>query len=122
MRGLSRPLVATVAVLAFVCFAAAAASGDNGNAPPTLSFFSGGDGANAHWLSTSDQPPEDTDNQAIQLQTTNGAPTFAKGYAGILVHHVTGISAADFPDSQFWVKTPSFTGASLGSPRLVVEF
>jgi hypothetical protein len=102
--------------------AAVGATADNGSAPPTLSFFSGGDGAQGHWLSTSDQPPGDTDNQAIQLQTTNDAPTYSHGYAGILVHHVTGIPAATFPDSEFWVKTTNYTGASLGSPRLVVEF
>lgn len=95
---------------------------DSGAAPPTLSFFSGGDGAQADWLNTSDQPPGDTDNQAIRLQTTNDAPTFANGYAGILVHHATGVPASNFPDSAFWLKTPNNTQPSLGSPRLVVEF
>jgi hypothetical protein len=98
---------------------------DQGNGPPTLSFFSGGDGAHADWLVTSDQPPGDTDNQAIRLLTTNGAPTFAKVYAGISVHHVTGIPAAQFPDSSFWNKTPDtypFEPNTQGSPRLVVEF
>jgi hypothetical protein len=118
----TKVLLATVALAASLCVVAGNALADNGNGPPTLSFFSGGDGANAHWLVTSDQPLGDTDNQAIQLQTTNDAPTFEQGYAGILVHHVTGIPAAEFPDSEFWVKTPNFTGASLGSPRLVVEF
>jgi len=99
---------------------------DNGKASPTLSFFSGGAGGHADWLATTDQPPGDTDNQAIRLLTTNGAPTFAMGYAGILVHHVTGIPAADFPDSSFWNKTPEvpYFGEpyTFGSPRLVVEF
>jgi hypothetical protein len=98
---------------------------DNGNASPTLSFFSGGNGAHADWLATDDQPTGDTDNQAIRLLTTNGAPTFDHGYAGILVHHVTGIPASAFPDSAFWNKTPCpYIGmpATLGSPRLVVEF
>src|SRR5437762_11275849 len=98
---------------------------DNGNASPTLSFFSGGNGAHADWLAMADQPPGDTDNQAIRLLTTNGAPTFAHGYAGILVHHVTGIPAETFPDSAFWNKTPCpYFGMpyTLGSPRLVVEF
>jgi hypothetical protein len=102
-----------------------AAVGDNGNASPTLSFFSGGNGAHADWLATADQPPGDTDGQAIRLLTTNGAPTFAHGYAGILVHHVTGIPADVFPDSAFWNKTPCpYFGEpnTLGSPRLVVEF
>jgi hypothetical protein len=85
-----------------------------------LSFFSGGDGAYVDWLVTTDQPPGDTDNQAIRLLTINGAPTFAMGYAGILVHHVTGIPATSFPDSSFWAKAPA--GGTLGSPRLVVEF
>jgi hypothetical protein len=115
-------LLVAGALAAALCVAADTAFADNGNGAPTLSFFSGGDGANAHWLATSDQPPGDADNQAIQLQTTNDAPTFSKGYAGILVHHVTGIPAAAFPDSEFWVKTPTFAGPSLGSPRLVVEF
>jgi hypothetical protein len=98
---------------------------DNGNASPTLSFFSGGNGAHADWLATDDQPPIDTDNQAIRLLTTNGAPTFDHGYAGILFHHITGIPAAAFPDSAFWNKTPCpYFGmpSTLGSPRLVVEF
>ena len=98
---------------------------DNGKASPTLSFFSGGGGAHADWLATDDQPPGDTDNQAIRLLTTNGAPTYDHGYAGILFHHVTGIPAEVFPDSSFWNKTPdayAFEPYTLGSPRLVVEF
>ena len=122
-----RPLLATTTVFLTVLFlrVPTTALADNGHAPPTLSFFSGGNGGHADWLATSDQPPGDIDNQAIRLLTTNGAPTFEKGYAGILVHHVTGIPAADFPDSSFWNKTPNayfdepFT---LGSPRLVVAF
>ena len=117
MKHVHRPLVAAaVTFLALPTIALA----DSGAASPTLSFFSGGDGGQAHWVTTSDQPPGDTDHQAIQLDTTNDAPTFAKGYAGILVHHVTGIPAAAFPDSSFWLKAPA--GPSLGSPRLVVEF
>jgi hypothetical protein len=114
-------LAATLAVLT----APTIAQADSGGTHPTLSFFSGGDGAHADWLATADQPPGDTDNQAIRLQTTNDAPTFAKGYAGILVHHVTGIPAASFPDSEFWNETPNaYLGEpnTLGSPRLVVEF
>lgn len=88
----------------------------DGRMTPTLSFFSSGHGAHADWLATDDQPPGDTDNQAIRLLTTN------EGYAGILVHHVTGIPALAFPDSSFWVKTPDFAGPSLGSPRLIVAF
>jgi hypothetical protein len=98
---------------------------DSGNPPPTLSFFSGGNGAHADWLATADQPPGDTDNQAIRLLTTNGAPTYEKGYAGILVHHVTGIPAEAFPDSAFWNRTPypyPFEPYTQGSPRLVVAF
>lgn len=122
MRLLPWPLlIVAAAALAVPTIAVA----DNGSSSPTLSFFSGGDGANAHWLNTSDQPPGDTDNQAIELQTTNDAPTFSKGFAGILVHHVTGIPAEQFPDSSFWNRTPSTYASepfTLGSPRLVVEF
>jgi hypothetical protein len=87
-----------------------------------LSFFSGGNGGHADWFVTTDQPPGDFDMRAIRLITTNGAPTFEKGYAGILFHHVTGIPAAAFPDSSFWNKVPAAPGATLGSPRLVVQF
>jgi hypothetical protein len=122
MKRLLWPLLAATATL---LVGAPIALSDNGHASPTLSFFSGGDGAHADWLATSDQPPGDTDNQAIRLQTTNDAPTFEKGYAGILVHHVTGIPAENFPDSSFWNETPNsylFEPYTQGSPRLVVEF
>jgi hypothetical protein len=127
MKRCTWPAFAATAVFLLIPFLSAptAALADNGHAGPTLSFFSGGNGGHADWLATSDQPPGDTDNQAIRLVTTNGAPTYAKGYAGILVHHVTGIPAADFPDSSFWNKTPDpyfFEPFTLGSPRLVVTF
>ena len=122
---MKRLFFALVAAGCVLVAAPTAAVGDNGNASPTLSFFSGGLGAHADWLATSDQPTGDTDNQAIRLLTVNDAPTFEQGYAGILVHHVTGIPAADFPDSAFWNKTPCpYFGmpATLGTPRLVVLF
>jgi hypothetical protein len=117
MKGL---FVAVVTGMTVLVTAPSASFGDSGKAPTTLSFFSGGQGAHADWLATDDQPPLDTDNQAIRLLTTNGAPTFEQGYAGILFHHVTGIPADAFPDSEFWNKAPS--GATVGSPRLVVAF
>src|SRR5437870_6745785 len=122
---MKRMLFAVVAAAGVLVAVPTAAVADNGNASPTLSFFSGGNGAHADWLVTADQPPGDTDSQAIRLLTTDGAPTFEHGYAGILVHHVTGIPAAAFPDSAFWNKTPCPYFAfpnTLGSPRLIVEF
>jgi hypothetical protein len=121
------PLLAAGAVFLTVPFFIAPATtlADNGGAGVTMSFFSGGNGAHADWLATLDQPPGDTDNQAIRLLTTDGSPTFQKGYAGILFHHVTGIPAAMFPDSSFWNKTPypyPFEPYTQWSPRLVVEF
>jgi len=116
--------VLVVAAGVFVAVPTAAVA-DSGKAPTTLSFFSGGSGAHADWFVTADQPPGDTDNQAIRLETTNGAPTYDKGYAGILFHHLTGIPAADFPDSSFWNRTPDpylFEPYTQGSPRLVVAF
>ena len=120
-----RLFLALIAAMGVLIAIPTAAVADSGKASPTLSFFSGGNGGHADWLATSDQPAGDTDNQAIRLVTTNGAPTYAKGYAGILVHHVTGIPAADFPDSSFWNKTPDpyiFEPYTQGSPRLVVAF
>lgn len=121
------PSAAAAAVFLVTCFFVVPAPtlADNGNASPTLSFFSGGNGAHADWTVTADQPPGDLDSRAIRLLTTNGAPTFEHGYAGILFHHVTGIPAAAFPDSSFWNKTPDAYFAepsTLGSPRLVVQF
>ncbi|MDX6369284.1 MAG: hypothetical protein QOG93_786, partial [Gaiellaceae bacterium] len=111
--------MAIAAGLSLLVLLPAAALADSGNAPTTLSFFSGGGGAHADWFVTADQPPGDTDRQAIRLQTTS------QGYAGILFHRVTGIPAAAFPDSSFWNKTPypyTFEPSTLGSPRLVVAF
>jgi hypothetical protein len=124
MKRISLPSIASAAVFLFVSFLVVPATtqADNGNASPTLSFFSGGNGGHADWFVTADQPPGDADMRAIRLLTTNGAPTFAHGYAGILFHHVTGIPAAAFPDSSFWNKTPDASGPTLGSPRLVVQF
>jgi len=122
---ISLPSIAAAAVCLMVSLFLVTTRADNGNASPTLSFFSGGNGGHADWFVTADQPPGDTDKQAIRLLTTNGAPTFEHGYAGILFHHVTGIPAAAFPDSSFWNKTPSpYPGEpnTLGSPRLVVQF
>src|SRR5436309_15032731 len=126
MRNLlrKRPFVALLAAAAGALVSGAASTtalAGSGNAGPTLSFFSGGNGAHADWLATSDQPPGDTDNQAIRLLTANGAPSYSQGYGGITVHHVDGIPAAAFPDSSFWVKYQNYTGPSLGSPRLVVQ-
>jgi hypothetical protein len=117
MKRLLGPLLAATATLLAISPQVLA---DTGQASPTLSFFSGGGGARADWLATSDQPSGDSDNQAIRLLTT----TASNGYAGILVHHVTGIPAASFPDSSFWLKAPpnNGSGATFGSPRLVVEF
>src|SRR5205814_2650783 len=70
---------------------------DNGNAPPTLSFFSGGDGAHADWLATSDQPPGDTDNQAIRLLTTNGAifEPYTQGSPRLVVEFQNAVGEPD---------------------------
>lgn len=125
MRSYLRLVATSVAAVGLVFVVPGPALADNGNAPTTMSFFSGGQGAHADWFVTADQPPGDTDRQAVRLQTTDGAPTFEHGYAGILFHHVTGIPAAAFPDSYFWNKTPFpyvFEPSTLGSPRLVVAF
>ena len=93
-----------------------ASAADNGNAPATLSFFSGGGGAHAGWVATDDQPAIDTDyHQAIQIHVTTDS------YAGVLVHHVYGWPTATFPNSSFDFKS-SLIGPSIGYPRLVIQF
>lgn len=78
---------------------------------PSLSFFSSGSGAHADWLHTLDQPPGDTDGQAIRVVDTT------EGYAGADVKHAEGQPTATYPDSSFDFKA-SMTGPSLGYPRL----
>lgn len=104
-----------VALAALFVLPLGASAADNGNAPPTLSFFSGGGGAHAGWVATDDQPPFDTDHQAIQIHDTTAS------YAGVLVHHVYGMATATFPNSSFWFKS-NLVAPSLGYPRLVIQF
>lgn len=114
-------LAAIVAAIMAVFAGSALASTDNGNAPPTLSFFSGGSGANAHWQNDPNHSPADDNTQDIEIRTTTG-PT---GYAGVNVHHMAGTPTESYPNSSFEVKSnaPGPGGvASLGSPRLVVQF
>lgn len=101
-----------------VAVPAGAPAADNGNAAPTLSFFSGGGGAHAGWLHSYDQPPGDTDQQVMQIHDTAAAT----GYAGVLVHHVYGIPTASFPSSTFDFKSNLTSPSSLGYPRLVIQF
>ena len=90
-----------------------------GRQDPSLNFFSGGgEGAHADWLATTDQPPGDTDNQAIRIVTT----TDPNGYAGINVQHAPGLPVESYPESSFDVKAVNYSGPSLGSPRLVYLF
>lgn len=110
-------LVAALSV-ALAATAVPAFAADNGKAPPTLSFFSGGGGAHADWFHTDDQPPGDTDQQAIRIHDT----TDPNGYAGVLVHHVYGQPTESFPNSTFDFKSSLASPSSLGYPRLVIRF
>jgi hypothetical protein len=114
LKRLAWPLLIAAAILLVVPALATAA--DNGNPPPTLSFFSGGGGAYAGWVHTDDQPPGDTDQQAMRIHDTT------TGYAGVLVHHVYGIPTASFPNSKFDFKSNLASPSSLGYPRLVIVF
>lgn len=107
-------LVAFAACVCAVPMTSAAA--DMGKAGPTLSFFSGGGGAHAGWVHTDDQPPGDTDQQAIRIHDTT------TGYAGVLVHHVYGIPTASYPNSSFDFKSNLGPLPSLGYPRLEILF
>lgn len=113
MKRLFLALVVTVGVMTAV--PATGLSADQGNAPPTLSFFSGGGGAHAGWVHTDDQPAGDTDQQAIRIHATTTS------FAGVLVHHVYGMPTASFPNSKFDFKADQ-PGPSLGYPRLVIRF
>jgi hypothetical protein len=108
--------LALASALALVGAASAQAATDRGNAPATLSFFSGGAGANAHWQHDPDDSPNDDNLQDIEINTT--APA---GFAGVNVHHVYGTPTASYPNSSFEVKS-NVAGPSLGSPRLEIRF
>jgi hypothetical protein len=98
-----------------------AAAADNGNAGPTLSFYSGGQGAQAHWQHDRNDSPDDDNLQDIKIRTT----TSPRGFAGVLVHHVEGTPVEAYPNSRFEVKTNGVAPSgvsSLGSPRLVIQF
>jgi hypothetical protein len=113
-------LAASLLAMAVVGASAQAAS-DKGNAGPTLSFYSGGAGANAHWQNDRADSQDDDNRQDIEINTTT-APT---GFAGVTVHHVYGMPTIDYPSSRFEVKSnvPGPGGVpSLGSPRLVILF
>jgi hypothetical protein len=112
--------ISTVAVLTgaiALSLAGSASAADQGHAPATLSFFSGGGGANAHWQHDTADAPNDDNQQDIEINTT----TAPNGFAGVTVHHVAGTPTAAYPNSSFDVKS-DFTGPSLGSPRLVIQF
>jgi hypothetical protein len=122
MKRTARPFLAATTVVLIALTLTAVASAPADQVPATLSFFSGGRGAHASWLTTTDQPPGDTGNMGIGLVTTNQNSSYLHGYAGILVRHVKGIPATAFPDPWFWNKTPQTLGFALPAPRLVVEF
>ena len=107
-------------VAAVALAAGASASTDRGNAPPTLSFYSGGGRANAHWQNDPNDSPADDNTQDIKIRTS----TRPNGYAGVSVHHVAGTPTASYPNSSFEVKSnvPAANTPSLGSPRLVIRF
>jgi hypothetical protein len=114
MKHLFPALLAALGLV--IAVPAGAVAADNGNALPTLSFFSGGGGAHAGWVHTDDQPAGDTDQQAIQIHDTT------TGYAGVLVHHVYGWPTLTFPDSKFDFKSNLVSPSSLGYPRLEILF
>ncbi len=80
--------------------------------PASVSFFTGGSGA-AGWVTGQDRPGE-TDNQAILLTAPD-----ASSYGGANILGVGSTPPATPP--SYWYKSLQ-SGASGGSPRLVIEF
>jgi hypothetical protein len=123
MKRAARPFLApvTMVLLALTLFAGSSSPADD--SAPALSFFSGGLGARATWLSHAGLPTQDGPAEAIGLLTTPHGLNYLNGYAGILVHHVSGIPVATFADPWFWNDAPATRpGGPLPAPRLVVEF
>ena len=120
---MGRRLLLSLAAALFavaIMSASSSAATDRGNAPPKLSFFSGGDeGANAHWQHDEADSPDDDNEQDIEVNTL----TSPNGYAGFDVHHVFGTPTEQYPPSSYDLKSNAPSGTpSLGSPRLVVVF
>ena len=84
----------------------------NARAPMNLSFFSGGQGASAHW-SKADVPP----GQKQSIQLTNPLPT-GTTWAGALVHGAAGLKMSHVTALSFMIDTNDYMGA--GAPRFSV--
>jgi hypothetical protein len=108
------PLAALAAAVAVVAIPSAFAA-DQAEAPASLDFSSSGGGAHAGLVRTADQPPGETDSQAIEVRVTG------TGYAKVLVNAADGMSTSDVPSSSYELKAAT-PGPSLGSPRLVIRF
>jgi opacity protein-like surface antigen len=110
-----RLAVAATSVFALALAASPAYAAD-GASPVT---FWSGQGAQSHWQNHKGDSPNDTDTQDIELATTDRFSWY--GYAGFSVANLDPTRVEDFGPSTFEVKS-DYTGGSLGSPRLVVQF
>jgi len=95
-----------------------------GRTSVSVSFFAGADGpvanGSAHWTNKLSSDTADPFSMQINVPQGTGAPNFYSSYGGIDFHHVAGSSAPATPPSFDFRSTVS--GASGGSPRLVINF
>lgn len=110
---------AVVFVLGFGTVSAAGAA----RTAASLSFFAGATGPVANGsASWSTAVSNDGDSFSVQIEVPEGtgAPNFYSSFGGILIHHIDGSPPpAMSPTFDFY---PTVTGASGGSPRLVINF
>ncbi|HVB43654.1 MAG TPA: hypothetical protein VNF47_13245 [Streptosporangiaceae bacterium] len=89
----------------------------------SVSFFGGADGpvanGSAHWTRAASNDG-DPFSVLIDVPQGVGAPDFYSSYGGIEFHHVAGTPPPATPPSFDFMSTVS--GASGGSPRLVINF
>ena len=109
-----RKLLVAVAAAGVMAFSALAPASAEGRTAPSISFFAGGNGS-AHWSHV--DASTDSDGFSIELDVPGVSPP---DFSGATLQHQAGTNAPTGAPSFDFMST--ITGASGGSPRLVIVF
>jgi hypothetical protein len=109
-----RKLLVAGAAAGVMAFSALAPASAEGRTAPSISFFAGGNGS-AHWSHV--DASTDSDGFSIELDVPGVSPP---DFSGATLQHQAGTTAPTVAPSFDFMST--VTGASGGSPRLVIVF
>lgn len=109
-----RKLLVAGAAAGVMAFSALAPASAEGRTAPSISFFAGGNGS-AHWSHV--DATTDSDGFSIELDVPGVSPP---DFSGATLQHQAGTTAPTVAPSFDFMST--VTGASGGSPRLVIVF